>query len=85
VPEASAISTCNNPIALKERLTESADMQLPTDISPEGATIIFHRCTKSLQALRLQSARQTVALVESPLEDAMAPSCTTAVFRDRDP
>jgi len=57
------------PDSAEERLTESADMQLPTDISPEGATIIFHRCTKSLQALRLQSARQTVALVESPLEE----------------
>jgi dipeptidyl aminopeptidase/acylaminoacyl peptidase len=52
-----------------ERLTESPDMQLPTAISPDGATVIFHSFTKSLQALRLHSPRQTVTLVESPLEE----------------
>jgi serine/threonine protein kinase/Tol biopolymer transport system component len=52
-----------------EQLTESPDMQLPTAISPDGATVVFHSFTKSLQALRLHSPRQTVTLVESPLEE----------------
>ncbi|MGH9202903.1 MAG: TolB family protein, partial [Vicinamibacterales bacterium] len=51
-----------------ERLTDSADMQLPTGISPDGATIIFHSFTRSLQALRL-TGRESVTLVESPVEE----------------
>ena len=52
-----------------ERLTDSGDMQLPTAISPDGATIVFHSFTKSLQALPLQSSREPVTLVESPVEE----------------
>ena len=37
-----------------ERLTDSPDMQLPTSITPDGTTVIFHSFTKSLQALRLR-------------------------------
>jgi serine/threonine protein kinase/Tol biopolymer transport system component len=52
-----------------ERLTESPDMQLPTAITPDGSTLVFHSFTKSLQALRLQERRRTVTLVDTPLEE----------------
>jgi Tol biopolymer transport system component len=54
-----------------ERLTESPDMQLPTSITPDGMTVIFHSFTKRLEALRLDgqgAARQRV-LVETPREE----------------
>lgn len=53
------------------RLTDSPDMQLPTSISPDGNTVIFHSFTKGLDALQLDAsgpARQRV-LVETPREE----------------
>jgi serine/threonine-protein kinase len=52
-----------------ERLTDSPDMQLPTSITRDGSTVIFHSFTKSLQALRLDARRETVTLVETPIEE----------------
>lgn len=51
------------------RLTDSRDMQLPTSISPDGTTVIFHSFTKSLQALRLDSPKEPIAVVETPGEE----------------
>jgi serine/threonine-protein kinase len=53
---------------LTERLTESPDMQLPTSITPDGGTVIFHSFTKSLQALRLDR-HDPMTLVETPGEE----------------
>jgi Tol biopolymer transport system component len=52
-----------------ERVTDSPDMQLPTSITPDGTTLIFHSFTKSLQALRLGSRGGPVTLVETPGEE----------------
>ncbi len=52
-----------------ERLTDSHDMQLPTSITPDGATLIFHSFMKSLQALRLDARREPITLVETPGEE----------------
>ena len=57
-----------------ERLTESPDMQLPTSISPDGSTLIFHSFTKRLEALRLDgrgTSRQST-LIETPQEERNA-------------
>jgi Tol biopolymer transport system component len=51
------------------RLTDSPDMQLPTSITPDGTTVIFHSFTRSLQALRLESRAAPVTLVETPVEE----------------
>jgi serine/threonine-protein kinase len=53
------------------RLTDSPDMQLPTSITPDGSTLVFHSFTQRLEALRLNAngnARQ-FALVETPQEE----------------
>jgi serine/threonine-protein kinase len=55
-----------------ERLTESPDMQLPTAITPDAKTAVFHSFTKSLQALRLERGAEPVTLVESPVEERNA-------------
>jgi serine/threonine-protein kinase len=55
-----------------ERLTGSPDMQLPTAITPDGKTLVFHSFTKSLQALRLEPGAEPMTLVESPLEERNA-------------
>jgi Tol biopolymer transport system component len=52
-----------------ERLTDSADMQLPTSITADGTTVIFHSFTKSLQALRQDAGREPITLVETPGEE----------------
>ena len=44
-------------------------MQLPTSITPDGTTLIFHSFTKSLQALRLESHSEPITLVETPGEE----------------
>ena len=51
-----------------ERLTESADMQIPTAITPDGATVLFHSFPKDIQALSLLG-RETMTLVDSPVEE----------------
>jgi hypothetical protein len=62
-----------------ERLTDSADMQLPTSITPDGSTVVFHSFTERLEALRLDGshgAERQVTLVETPREErngAIAP------------
>jgi serine/threonine-protein kinase len=55
-----------------ERLTDSPDMQLPTSVTPDGTTVIFHSFTKSLQALRLDSRGEPITLVETPGEERNA-------------
>ena len=52
-----------------ERLTDSPDMQLPTSITPDATTVIFHSFTKSLQALRLDARGESITLVETPGEE----------------
>ena len=52
-----------------ERITNSPDMQLPTGISADGGTLVFHSFTKSLQALPLRAGAATLTLVETPLEE----------------
>jgi serine/threonine-protein kinase len=52
-----------------KRLTDSPDMQVPTSITPDGMTVIFHSFTKSLQALRLDAHGEPVTLVETPGEE----------------
>jgi serine/threonine-protein kinase len=52
-----------------DRITDSPDMQLPTSITPDGGTLIFHSFTKSLQALRLGSRDAPITLVETPGEE----------------
>ncbi len=51
------------------RLTNSPDMQLPTSISPDGATVIFNSFPKDLHAVRLQPPFDVRTLVNSPLEE----------------
>jgi Tol biopolymer transport system component len=48
-----------------ERLTDSPDMQLPTAITADGRTLIFHSFTKNLQALRLDSRGEPITLVDT--------------------
>jgi serine/threonine-protein kinase len=52
-----------------ERLTNSPEMQLPTSITPDGTTVIFHSFTRSLQALRLRGGGDPVTLIETPVEE----------------
>jgi tRNA A-37 threonylcarbamoyl transferase component Bud32 len=52
-----------------ERLSDSPDMQVPTSITPDGTTVIFHSFTRSLQALGLDAHLKTVTLVETPVEE----------------
>jgi serine/threonine-protein kinase len=52
-----------------ERLTDSPDMQLPTAITHDGRTVVFHSFTKSLQALQLQGSTEPVTLVETRAEE----------------
>jgi eukaryotic-like serine/threonine-protein kinase len=51
------------------RLTDSPDMQLPTSMTRDGRTVVFHSFTKSLQALQLDAPGESVTLVETPLEE----------------
>jgi serine/threonine-protein kinase len=52
-----------------ERLTDSPDMQLPTSITRDGGTLVFHSFTRSLQALPLRARAQPITLVETPVEE----------------
>jgi Tol biopolymer transport system component len=52
-----------------ERLTDSADMQAPTAISPDGATLVFQSFPRGIHTLRLPGARQPATLVDTPLEE----------------
>lgn len=52
-----------------ERLTESPEMQLPTSITPDGTTLIYHSFNKSLQAVRFDSRSEPVTVVETPGEE----------------
>jgi Tol biopolymer transport system component len=51
------------------RITDSPDMQLPTAITADGATLVFHSFTRSLQALPLRAGAAPVTLVETPGEE----------------
>ena len=52
-----------------ERLTDSPDMQLPTAITRDGTTLIFHSFARSIQALRLPVRAAPVTLVETPVDE----------------
>jgi hypothetical protein len=52
-----------------QRLTDSPDMQLPTAITRDGTTVIFHSFTKNLQAVRLDAPTAPQILVETPVEE----------------
>ncbi len=52
-----------------ERLTNSPDMQSPTAITPDGATVLFHHFPKDIQSISLQEPRKPITLVDSPLEE----------------
>jgi serine/threonine-protein kinase len=54
------------------RLTDSPDMQLPTSITPDGTTVIFHSFMKSVQAQRLDGRGAPTTLVETPVEERNA-------------
>ena len=58
--------------ATATRLTDSADMQLPQSMSPDGGTVIFNSFPKDLHALRLQPPLQVRTVVSSPLEERSA-------------
>jgi serine/threonine protein kinase/Tol biopolymer transport system component len=53
---------------VEERLTDSAEMQLPTSMTRNG-TVIFHSFLRSLQALPPQARAEPITLVETPLEE----------------
>ena len=50
-------------------MTDSPDMQVPTSITPDGQTLIFHSFTKSLQAMRLDGHGEPITLVDTPIEE----------------
>jgi serine/threonine-protein kinase len=54
-----------------ERLTDSPDMQLPTGITPDGSTLVFHSFMQRLEALRLDAGSKSrqVTLLETPQEE----------------
>jgi eukaryotic-like serine/threonine-protein kinase len=55
--------------ASTERLTDSPDMQLPTSITPDGTTLIFHRFARSIQAIRLEAGAVPMTLVDGPADE----------------
>jgi serine/threonine-protein kinase len=55
--------------ATAERLTESPDMQLPTSITKDGKTVVFHSFPKDLQALGIGPPHEVRTLAGSPLEE----------------
>jgi serine/threonine-protein kinase len=54
-----------------ERLTTSADMQLPTAISPDGSTVLFHVVPHDIRSFALEGRSETT-LFESPLDERNA-------------
>ena len=54
-----------------ERLTDSPDMQLPTSITPDGSTVVFHSFMQGLEALRLDGKGdgRPYVLVKTPHEE----------------
>lgn len=52
-----------------ERLTTSSDMQVPTAITPDGATVLLHSFPKDIQALSLSGPRNVVTLIDSSVEE----------------
>ena len=54
-----------------ERLTDNADMQLPTSITPDGSTLVFHSFMQRLEGLRLDGKGdgRPFVLVETPREE----------------
>ena len=77
-----------------ERLTESPDMQLPTTITRDGMTVIFHSLVhtvaglaKRLEALRLPPRAAPVTLVETPFEErngVLSPDGQWLAYRGRE-
>ena len=59
------------------RLTESADMQCPTAITPDGKTLLLHVFPFDLQALPLLPGSKPVTIINSPVEERNA-----AISRD---
>jgi serine/threonine-protein kinase len=52
-----------------ERITDTPDMELPTAITADGANLVFHSFTKSLQLLRLHEDAAPRTLVQTPGEE----------------
>lgn len=55
--------------AAAERLTESSDMQLPTSITPDGKTVLFHSFPKDLHTVRLQPPHEVTTVTGTPAEE----------------
>ncbi|HEX2463022.1 MAG TPA: hypothetical protein VHR17_00275, partial [Thermoanaerobaculia bacterium] len=51
-----------------ERLTTSPDGQLPTSITPDGTSVVFHQLRLGLQRVRLEPPRTVEPLLETPYE-----------------
>ena len=51
-----------------ERLTTSADAQLPTSITPDGTSVVFNRMRFGLQRVQLEPPRTVETLLETPYE-----------------
>jgi Tol biopolymer transport system component len=52
-----------------ERLTTSPDMQLPTAITPDGATVLFHVFPHDIQSVALAGRREVSTLLDSPVDE----------------
>jgi serine/threonine-protein kinase len=53
-----------------ERLTDSADMQLPTSITPDGEYVVFHNFPVNLQRIRLEPPPHEVeTLIDTAFEE----------------
>jgi serine/threonine-protein kinase len=55
-----------------ERLTTSPDMQLPTAISRDGATVLFHIVPHDIQSVVLAGRREVATVIDSPLDERNA-------------
>ncbi|HEX2463379.1 MAG TPA: protein kinase, partial [Thermoanaerobaculia bacterium] len=51
-----------------ERLTTSPDMQLPTSITPDGTSVVFHQLRLGLLRVQLEPPRTVETLLEAPYE-----------------
>jgi eukaryotic-like serine/threonine-protein kinase len=56
------------------RLTDSPDMQLPTSITPDGSTLVFHSFMKRVERLAMDrgAGAEPFPLVDTPLEERNA-------------
>jgi hypothetical protein len=52
-----------------ERISNSPDMELPTDITPDGTKVIFHRAPFDIRAMGIAPPHHVDTLVDSPFEE----------------